>query len=85
MNYTELFTPHHIAVLVDWFAEKPELCVELYHPHGGGSASYFTVRSLAELKSLIQSIAGGKLKSPFGRTTANLNSSQKRHNHLQMR
>lgn len=56
MKYTELFTPHHIAVLVDWFAERPELCVELYYPHSGGRPGYFTVRSLAELNSLIQGI-----------------------------
>lgn len=53
MNYKDLFTPHHIALLVDWFNEKGELCVEIYVPHGGGSGSYFTVKSLAELKKII--------------------------------
>jgi hypothetical protein len=52
-NYTELFTPHHIAVLVDWLGEKGELCVEIYAPHSGGGPSYHTVHSLAELKGLV--------------------------------
>jgi hypothetical protein len=56
MKYTELFTAHRIAGLVDWFAERPELCVEIYYPHSGGGPGYFTVRSLAELKTLIQGI-----------------------------
>jgi len=53
LKYTDLFTPHHIAVLADWLEEKGELCVEIYIPHGGGSASYFRVSSLAELKLLV--------------------------------
>lgn len=53
MNYADLFTPHHIALLADWLAEKGELCVDIYHPHGGGGPTYFTVRSLAELKKVI--------------------------------
>jgi hypothetical protein len=53
MNYTELFTAHHIAVLVDWLEEKGEVCVEIHIPHGGGSASYYTVRSLNELKRIV--------------------------------
>ncbi len=62
MKYTELFTPHHIAELVDWFAEKPELCVEIYIPYGAGSEEYFTIRSLAELKSLILSITSQQVQ-----------------------
>lgn len=53
LNFKDLFTPHHIAVLVDWLDEKGELCVEIYIPHGGGSASYFTITSLADLKRLV--------------------------------
>jgi hypothetical protein len=55
MNYAELFTPHHIALLADWFYKRPELCAEIYQPHGGGSQSYYTVQSLRELKSRIPS------------------------------
>jgi hypothetical protein len=56
VRYKELFTPHHIAVLVDWLEEKPDLCVEIYHPHGGGGPSYYTIHSLGELKGLIEPI-----------------------------
>ena len=56
MDYTELFTPHHIALLIDWFEEKESLCLELYFPHSASSASYFTVRSLSEIRGLIQTI-----------------------------
>jgi hypothetical protein len=56
LKYADLFTPHHIAVLVDWLEEKDGFCVEIYFPHGGGSPSYFSVSSLAELKRLISDI-----------------------------
>lgn len=53
LKFKDLFTPHHIAVLFDWLDEKGELCVEIYIPHGGGSASYLTITSLADLKRLV--------------------------------
>ena len=56
MRYKELFTAYHIAVLVDWFEERRDLCVEIYFPHSGGGPSYYTIHSLIELKDLIQPI-----------------------------
>jgi hypothetical protein len=54
LRYKELFTPHHVALLVDWFEEKSELCVEVYIPHSGGGSSYYTVHSLRELKFIVE-------------------------------
>jgi hypothetical protein len=62
MNFLDLFTPHHIATLVDWLQEKRELCVEIYIPHGGGSGSYYTVRSLADLKRMLEGIPSREIQ-----------------------
>ena len=56
MRYKELFSHYHIAVLVDWLEERPDVCVEIYFPHSGGGPSYYTIHSLAELKNLVQPI-----------------------------
>jgi hypothetical protein len=56
VRYKELFTPFHIALLVDWLDERPDICVEIYFPHSGGGASYYTIHSVAELKNLIEPI-----------------------------
>ena len=56
VKYKDLFTPHHIALLVDWLEEKPDLCVEIYFPHSAGGPAYYTIHSLVELKGLIQPI-----------------------------
>lgn len=56
MRYKELFTPHHIAVLVDWFEERSEVCVEIYFPHSGGGPAYYSIHSLGELKGVIAPI-----------------------------
>jgi hypothetical protein len=29
VQYTDLFTPHHIATLVEWFEEKGELLIQM--------------------------------------------------------
>jgi hypothetical protein len=57
VKYIDLFTPHHVATLTDWLKEKRRLCLEIYVPHGGGSPSYYTVESLAELKVQIENLA----------------------------
>lgn len=62
MKYTELFTPYHVAVLVDWLAEKGELCVEIYIPHSGGGPIYDTIRSLAELKGVVSRAPGPEIQ-----------------------
>lgn len=56
MNYTELFTPHHIATLSDWLEEKGQILVQVELPHSGGSGLRYTVRSLAEIKRAIAPI-----------------------------
>lgn len=68
IKYTDLFTPHHIAVLVDWLEEKGEFCVEIYIPHGGGSASHFMVSSLAELKRLVSDIRSQEVQMTVWRS-----------------
>ena len=73
MRYTELFTPHHIAVLVDWLAEKPSLCVEIYFPHSAGGPSYYTIHSLNELKSLIQPITWPEIQITIWRYRSQAN------------
>lgn len=62
MNFVDLFTPHHIAVLVDWLQEKREVCVEIYIPHGGASGSYYTVRSLEDLKRIVSGIRSHEIQ-----------------------
>jgi hypothetical protein len=56
MNYTELFTPHHIAEFANWLEEKRSLFVEIYVPHGGGSASLFTVHTLGEIRDIVRNL-----------------------------
>jgi hypothetical protein len=73
MRYTELFTPHHIAVLADWLAEKTSLCVEIYFPHSGGGPSYYTIHSLSELKSLIQPITWPEIQITIWRHRSQAN------------
>lgn len=62
MNYADLFTPHHIAMVVDWLHEKGELCVEVYIPHGGGGPSLYTVRSLADLKHIVREVRSNEIQ-----------------------
>jgi hypothetical protein len=61
-KYLVLFTPAHLAVLVDWLEEKKSLCVEIYIPHGGGSSHLFNFTSLAELKGLILKFQHGEIQ-----------------------
>ncbi len=56
MKYTELFSPHHLATLVDWLEEKGQLLLQIELPHSGGSGVCHTVQSLAELKVLIEGV-----------------------------
>lgn len=56
LRFRHLFSPHHIAALVDWLEEKGHVCLELYHPHSGSSPSYFTIHSLEELKQILDDI-----------------------------
>jgi hypothetical protein len=56
MNYAELFTPHHIAVLADWLAEKSEVVLQIELPHSGGSGTFTAVRSLTEVKRGVREI-----------------------------
>jgi hypothetical protein len=53
MNYCDLFTPDHIAMLHDWLAEKKTLSVHIYWPHRGCSGSSYLVTSLQELRQLL--------------------------------
>jgi hypothetical protein len=53
INYCQLFSSSHIALLQDWFESTGELFVRLELPHSGGSGFSYQVSSLAELKSLI--------------------------------
>lgn len=53
MNYSNLFTPFHIAMLSDWLNVSSELFVHFEFPHSGGSGFSNTITSLAELKVLL--------------------------------
>jgi hypothetical protein len=53
MNYRDLFTPHHIAMLHDWLTDAGGLFVRLELPHSGGSGTSYSVCSLDELKELV--------------------------------
>src|SRR4051812_9858227 len=53
MNYCELFTPDHIALLHDWLNEVKELLVHLEWPHRGCSGTSYRVASLPQLKELL--------------------------------
>lgn len=50
MNYADLLTPHHIALLHDWLAEAGGLYVYTSFPHSGGMDASSAVSSLDELK-----------------------------------
>jgi hypothetical protein len=62
MTYAGLFTPHHIATLADWLDEKRQLLVQIELPHSGGSGSYATVRSLVELKRIVESVTNPEIE-----------------------
>jgi hypothetical protein len=53
MNYVELFTEHHVAMLYDWLTELGELFVRLEYPHSAMAGDDYLVRSLEELRDLI--------------------------------
>ena len=53
MNYSTLFTPHHIALLHDWLTATGGLFVRLEFPHSGGSGTSYSVSSLEELEELV--------------------------------
>ena len=53
MDYIDLFTPHHIAMLHDWLTEAGGLFVRLEFPHSGGSGTSYSVSSLDELRELV--------------------------------
>ena len=62
MNYTELFTPHHIATLADWLEEKGQIFLQIELPHSGGSGLYHTVRSLAEIKRAVAEVRNPEIE-----------------------
>jgi hypothetical protein len=53
MNHSDLFTPHHIAMLHDWLTDAGGLFVRLELPHSGGSGTSYSVCSLDELRELV--------------------------------
>src|SRR5437016_2592095 len=53
MNYCELFTEDHIALISDWFAVREKVFVHIYAPHSGKDGFNFTVTSLNQLYDLI--------------------------------
>lgn len=53
MNYCNLFSRYHIAVLYDWLETLGNLFVRLEFPHSGGAGLSYQVGSLEELKLLI--------------------------------
>lgn len=55
LNYKDLFTAHHIAVVADWLREKGELFLQIELPHSGESGLYQTAHSLAEVKHAVES------------------------------
>ena len=61
LNYRDLFTPHHIATLVDWLTES-EFFVQIELPHSGGSGVYRTVHSLRELKILVEQVRNPEIE-----------------------
>ena len=61
-NYTDLFTPHHIAVLVDWLREKGELLLQIELPRSGGSGLSQTVHSLAEIKRAVEQVSNPEVE-----------------------
>ena len=55
MDYTQLFTPHHIALIHDWLFEIGTISIRLELPHSGCSGETYQIKSLGELKVLIVS------------------------------
>lgn len=53
MNYCELFTPHHLAILHDWLLEVGRISVRIERPHSGGSGDTYVVQSLSDLQKLL--------------------------------
>src|SRR5262245_3949024 len=53
MNYTRLFTDHHVALFHDWLTELGELFVRLEYPHSASSGDDFLVHSLEDLRDLM--------------------------------
>jgi hypothetical protein len=71
MKYTDLFTPHHLATLVDWLAEKGQLLVQIELPHSGGAGLSYTVRSMAELKAAIQQVSHPEIEIMIWKNISN--------------
>jgi hypothetical protein len=53
MNYCELFSEHHLAMLSDWFEETGRVFVHLYIPHSGGDGFSHVMPSMVELQKLV--------------------------------
>ena len=53
MNYRNLFTPPHIALLHDWLTSIGTLFVRLESPHSGASGTSYVVSTLEELRELV--------------------------------
>jgi len=61
MNYTVLFTQHHVARLYDWLTELGELFVRFEYHHSASAGDDYLVRSLEELRDLISRQTYGEL------------------------
>lgn len=53
MNYCDLFTPHHIALIHDWIERTGRVFVRIERPHSGATGDSHVVRSLKELRTLL--------------------------------
>ena len=62
MNYRDLFTPHHIATLVDWLQERGQLFVQIELPHSGGGGWHGAVGSLRELKQRVEQVKHSEIE-----------------------
>jgi hypothetical protein len=54
MNYWTLFSPAQITLLSNWLGEAHELYVDIHLPHSGSSSTAYFVRSITDLKHLIE-------------------------------
>jgi hypothetical protein len=53
MNYAELFTHHHIALLHDWLTDLGELFIDFHYPHRAGTNNNYFIKRLEDVRDAV--------------------------------
>lgn len=68
MQVATLLTDHHVALVHDWLTERSELMMRIELPHSGGSGDTHWIRTLTELREVLDSISHPEVEVMIFRT-----------------